>query len=118
VIVVGDTIAASFVKIIIFLPMVLILIYAVLKMGGSRVMKMGSGKIIRIIEKVPLSGKTFLCIAVINDKPYVISSTEERVEILMELPEESLHKAVQGTGTFRENMMTNLNTLLRRRDRQ
>jgi hypothetical protein len=80
---------------------VIILAYLSLKLGSSRLMS-GSGRLIRIIERVPLSGKSYLCIALIDSKPYVIGSTEEKVEILMELPVESLEKLKQALATGRK----------------
>jgi flagellar protein FliO/FliZ len=108
---------ASVIKIIIFLPIVLILAYLSLKLGGGRMMNMGGGKLIRIVERVPLSGKSFLCVAVIDDKPYVVSSTEEKIEILMELPSESLDKIKKGEAGIKENLAVNFSSLLKRKDR-
>jgi flagellar protein FliO/FliZ len=112
----GDSILTSFIKIIIFLPLVIMLAYVSLKIGGSRVMGMG-GRIIRIVEKVPLTNKSFLCVAVINGKPYVISSSDEKVEILMELPEEALNNIKRGEGSFKDSLVINFNRLLKRKDR-
>jgi len=107
--------AASFLKVIIFLPLVIILAYLSLKLGGTKMMS-GGGRLIKIVERVPLTGKSYLCVAVINGKPYVIGSSEDKVEILMELPEESLEKLRQGEG-FKDNLMTNFYLLINRKDR-
>lgn len=109
--------AASIVKIIIFLPLVLLLAYLSLKMGGGRLIGMGNGKLIRIVEKVPVSNKSLLCVALINGKPYVISSCEGRMEVLMELPEDAMEKLNKNQGNFKDNFMSNLNQLLKRKDK-
>jgi Flagellar biogenesis protein len=112
----GGEVWGSFFKIIIFLPMVLLLAYISLRIGGGKMMGMGS-RIIKIVEKVPLSGKSSLYVALINDKPYVISSCEGKIEILMELPQDALEKLKQGEGSFKESIITNFNQLLSRKDR-
>lgn len=108
--------AGSVIKIIIFLPMVVLLAYISLKVGGGRMMGMGKGRIIKIIEKVPLSNKSYLCVALINNKPYVIGCTEEKFEILMELPLEAIEEMKQGSGSIQENMLHNLSKLMNRKD--
>jgi flagellar protein FliO/FliZ len=109
--------AASIIKIIIFLPVVLLLAYLSLKLGGNKLMGMGNSKLIRIVEKVPVSNKAYLCVALINSKPYVISACEGKIEILMELPEETLDKIKKGEGSFKESLMLNLNQFLKRKDK-
>jgi flagellar protein FliO/FliZ len=110
-------VAASLLKIIIFLPLVLILAYLSIKLGGSRMMGLGSGRIIKIVEKVPLTGKSFLCVALINEKPYVVSCTEDKVEIVMELPIDTLDRLKHTEGSFKENFFANLNQFISRKDK-
>jgi len=110
--------ASSILKILIFLPLVLILAYISLKIAGGRMAAFGGGRIIKIVERVPLSNKGFLYVALIDGKPYVLSSTEERIEILMELPQEALEKRDVGEGlTLKESFMTNLSQLINRKDK-
>ena len=82
----------SFVKIVVFLPFIIFLIYLVGKYGGSKVHNFQSGKIIRIIERVPVSKENSLMIVLIGEKPYVISSTNGKMEILLELKNEDIEK--------------------------
>lgn len=110
------TIAVTFIKIIIFLPLVLLLAYLSLKVGGKHMMGFNS-RVIRVVEKVSLSNKTSLCVVVIDGKPYVVSSSDEKVEILMELPKEVLDKAKQGETSFKESLISNFNLLLNRKDK-
>ena len=80
-------------------------------------MNMNGGKLIKIVERLPMSRKSFLCIAVINDIPYVVSSSEEKIEILMELPVESLDKLKMREGSFKESLLSNFELLIKRKDR-
>lgn len=109
--------AASIIKIIIFLPFVLLLAYISIRIGGSRIAGMGNGRIIRIIERVPLSNKACLYVALINSKPYVIGVSDEKFEVLMELPPEVMDSLKQDNCSFKENMIWNLDLLMKRKDR-
>lgn len=106
----------SVLKIVLFLPFVLLLIYLSLKLGGSRMAGMAGGKLIRIVERVPLNSKSIICVALIDNKPYVIGCSEERVDILMELPPESLEK-LNRDGSFKDNLISNFNLMFNRKDR-
>lgn len=108
-------VVVSFIKILIFLPLVIILAVLSLKIGNKQMMRMGSNRLIRIVERVQVSGKAFLCIAVINDKPYVIGSTDDKIEILMELPEGALDKARPEGSNFDVKLLENFKKLLNRR---
>lgn len=111
-----DNIAAnSLIKLFIFLPLIIILIYLVLKYEGKYLMKLGSGRIVKIVERVPLSNKAALIVAIINGKPYVISSTEQKVEILMELPQECIENNQTDENSFISNFEACLNTLLKKK---
>ncbi|KPU44700.1 hypothetical protein OXPF_17860 [Oxobacter pfennigii] len=107
--------AASFLKLIIFLPVVILLAYISLKLGGQKMLNGGS-RIIKIIERVPITSKSYLCVAVINGKPYIVSSSEEKVEILMELPMETMEK-YKREGSFKDNFLENLNLFINRKER-
>lgn len=107
--------ADSLIKLFIFLPLIIILIYLVLRYEGKYLMKLGSGRIIKIVERVPLSNKGALIVAIINGKPYVISSTEQRNEILMELPQECIDNNKTDENSFLSNLEECLNTLLKRK---
>lgn len=108
--------AASIIKILIFLPIVILLAYICLRLGGNKMAGMGKGRIIKIVEKVPLSGKSFLCVVLINNKPFVIGCSEEKFEVLMELPPEALDDINNGNGSFKENMVLNFHKLMKRKD--
>ena len=78
------------IKIIIFLPCVLILIYLSAKFGGSKLQSMQNGKYIKVIERVPLTKDSSLVVTKIGDKGYVLSSSNGAVNILTKLSGEEL----------------------------
>lgn len=107
----------SLAKIIVFLPIVILLAYLSIRVGGGKMLKMGQGKIIRVIEKVPLNNKTALSVVVINNKPYVVSSSEDEVKILMPLPEDCIDKLQEENKTLTENMRNNFKSIIKRKER-
>lgn len=79
-------------KVLIFLPAILGLIYLSLKYGGTKLQDIQNGRFIKILERVPLSKENSLIITKIGDKGYVISSANGKIEILLELKEEELQR--------------------------
>jgi flagellar protein FliO/FliZ len=79
-------------KVVIFLPGILGLIYLSLKYGGARLQDMQNGRFIKILERVPVSKENSLLVAKIGEKGYVMASTNGKLEILLELKDEELHK--------------------------
>lgn len=78
------------VKLVIFLPMIIFLIILSAKYGGRYLNKLGSGKLIKVYERVPLSQNSFLSVVSIAGKPYIISNTQNDVKILLELSQDDL----------------------------
>lgn len=87
----------------IFLPIVIICIYIILKLGGKYMGKINNGALIKVIEKVPLSQNSFLAIVVIDGKPYVLSCCDKQIQMLMELDEEVLLKVKTPLGWAASN---------------
>lgn len=77
---------------IVLLPIVILLIYITLKFGGKYMNNMSNGKLIRVVERVQLSQNSFLAVVIIDNKPYVVSSSEKGINILKELDETVLEK--------------------------
>lgn len=77
-------------KLIIFLPFVLFLIYLSLKYGGNKLQNFQNGKFIKIIERVQVSKDNSLLIAEIGDKTYLMSSTTSGLDIKRELTEDEI----------------------------
>lgn len=83
--------AGMIIRFIIFFPAIILLIYILLKYGGGKLQGMQNGRYIKILEKTPLSKNTSLLVVKLGDKGYVISSTESKTEILMEINNEELN---------------------------
>ena len=80
------------IKIIIFLPFVLFAIYMSLKYGSMKLQAIQNGNYIKIIERVTLSKENQLLVAKMGNKAYVVTSTNGKIEILLEVEEEELKK--------------------------
>lgn len=78
------------IKIIIFLPFILALIYLSMKYGSKKLQTMQNGKYIKVLERTPLSKENSLIVAKIGGKGYVLSSTTSKIDILFEMKEEEL----------------------------
>ncbi|EYE88832.1 hypothetical protein Q428_06085 [Fervidicella metallireducens AeB] len=92
-------------KLIVLLPLVVFLIIFTMKYSGKYMEKMNRGKIIKIIEKVPLSQNTFLAVVSINNKPYLITNGEKGAQILLELNEESINDYMIGIQSQNQNAL-------------
>ena len=92
-------IVIMFLKIIIFLPIVLLLIYLSAKLGAGKLQNFQNGKYIKILEKVSISKDNSLLISKIGDKGYIMSSAQGKVEILLEIKEEELAKIESSKST-------------------
>ncbi|HHW08101.1 MAG TPA: flagellar biosynthetic protein FliO [Clostridia bacterium] len=73
-------------RVIIFLPLVVLLAYWSIKFGASRgQLWQGSGSM-RVVERLPLGPKTGLCIVRVGEEYYLIGISEAGVSLLKELP--------------------------------
>lgn len=86
---------SMFLKIIIFLPFVIFLIYLSIKLGGGKLQKIQNGKYIKVLERVSLSKESNLIVVKIGHSGYVISTTANKVEILKTISDEELLKLEQ-----------------------
>lgn len=77
-------------KIIIFLPFILVLFYLSVKYGGSKLLQIQNGRFIKVLERVPISKENSLVVVKIGDKGYILSSTTGKMDTLMELSSEEL----------------------------
>lgn len=85
------------IKIVIFLPFVLLLIYISAKLGGSKLQSMQNGKYIKVIERVPLTKDSSLVVTKIGEKGFVLSSSNGKVEILTHMSDEELLQVENST---------------------
>lgn len=92
----GKELVAMVLKIAVALPVILFLIYAVLKYGGTNLQKMQNGRFLKVLERVPLSKDNSLIVVKMGGRSYVVSSTNHRIEILRELTEEEAGNLQEG----------------------
>ncbi|MDW8799652.1 flagellar biosynthetic protein FliO [Clostridium sp. A1-XYC3] len=79
-------------KILIFLPFILLLIYTSMKFGGNKLQNMQNGRYIKVIERATISKENSLVVVKIGDKGYVMASTNGKLEIISELSKEEIVK--------------------------
>lgn len=72
-------------KILIFLPIVLLIFYISVKYGGNKLQVLQNGRFIKVLERVPLSKENNLLVVKIGQKGYILASSNGKVEKLMEL---------------------------------
>lgn len=77
-------------KILVFLPIVLIIFYVSVKFGGSKLQLLQNGRFIKVLERVALSKENSLLVVKIGEKGYVLASSNGKVEKLMELEDNEL----------------------------
>jgi flagellar protein FliO/FliZ len=83
-------------KIVLFLPFVVLLIYISLKYGGTGLRRLQNGKFIKIIERVPISKENNILVIKMGSKAYVVTSTNNSIEILKELDDAEAVSLVVG----------------------
>ncbi|SHI59955.1 flagellar protein FliO/FliZ [Clostridium amylolyticum] len=102
-------------KIIVFLPFVITLIYLSLKFGGNKLQNMQNGSYMKIIERVQVSKENSLMLAKIGEKAYIMSSSPKGIEILEELSKEELlhieEKKAEASAHSAEEMKKLLNKI-------
>ncbi|MCY6483693.1 flagellar biosynthetic protein FliO [Clostridium aestuarii] len=81
-----------FIKVAVFLPFIIFLIYLFFKFGGEKLQNIQNGKYMKVIDRMPLSKENYLFIIKIGEKGYVMSSTQGSIEILKELDDKELIK--------------------------
>ncbi|WP_142414815.1 flagellar biosynthetic protein FliO [Hathewaya massiliensis] len=96
------------VQIFMVLPITLLLIYLIVKLGGSKVNSLNKGKIITIIERVQISKEVFLLIAKVMDKYYLMSSSIKGNEILKELDREEIENLLSERAEIQKKYFNNI----------
>jgi flagellar protein FliO/FliZ len=77
-------------KIIVFLPFILLLFYLSVKYGGSKLQGIQNGRFIKVLERVPLSKENSLIVVKIGEKGYVLTSSTGKIDTLLELNSEEI----------------------------
>lgn len=79
-------------KIIIFLPFILLLIYISIKYGGNKLQDMQNGRYIKVLERAAISKENSLLVVKIGEKGYIMSSVAGKIEVVSELEEKEILK--------------------------
>lgn len=77
---------------IIILPFIVVLIYISLKYGSKYSRILSNGNVIKVVERVPINQNTFLCVVLIDNKPYVITNGDKGASIFMKLDDEIVER--------------------------
>ena len=96
-----------FLRMVIFLALVLLLIYILLRKVLPMIMRAPgyANRTIRILERVPLDPKRSLLVVEVQDKVYLIGAAEGQINVMMELDREKMTAptaAPQRRPTFQE----------------
>lgn len=86
----GTEFLFMFIKIVVFLPFILFIVYLSLKYGGIKLQNIQNGRYIKIMERVPLSKENQLIVVKIGVKGYVITSVNGKIDILFEVDKQDL----------------------------
>lgn len=84
-------------RLVIFLPLVLLLAYWSIRIGASRGQMWQGSRNLRVVERIALGPKSGLCIVKVGQEYYLMGISEQRIELLKELP----HYEEQETPTLR-----------------
>lgn len=80
-----DNIWGPIIRLIIFLPLVSLLAYVLIKYGwGKKYLQLGD-KYIKVVEQTSLTPKSSLNVVKIGEKYFLITVTEQQVNVLNEL---------------------------------
>lgn len=87
-------------KMFFWLPVVILLAYLTLKIGGQYLKSTMGDRRIRVLEKHSLTPKNSLCIVSVDGKTLLLGVSENRVEVLdtLETIEEAELKEEKGAG--------------------
>lgn len=101
---------------IIMLPIVIVLIYITLKFSGKHIGNMTNGRLIRVVERVQLGQNSYIAVVIIDNKAYVVSSSDKGINILKELDDNVVEK-YNSQNIFDMKSVPSLDKLLTRKFR-
>lgn len=82
----------DFLKLLLALPFVLLLIYISLKFHHQYMLKYQQGKNMKIIERMPLSNKSFLTIVKVGKEYLILGVTENHMEVIQKLDSSEINE--------------------------
>jgi len=77
-------------KILVFLPFILLILYISLKYGGNKLQKLQNGRYMKVLDRIGLSKENSIIVVKIGEKAYAVSSSSREIKILFELPQEEI----------------------------
>jgi len=83
---VGD-IYGALVRLIIFLPLVVLLAYLTIKFGLGKRILYGSPGSLRVVERLPLGARTCLYVVAVDNRYYLLGAGDGGVSLITELPD-------------------------------
>lgn len=105
-------------KFLVLLPLILLLIYITFKYGSRYMGRINNGRIIKVLERVPMGQNSYLAVISIAGKHYVISGGEKGNQILLELDETVMKGYQSNISLGNETLKAQLQklNLIRRKD--
>ena len=79
-------------KITIFLPFILFILYLSLRYGGNKLQTLQNGRYMKVLDRIGLSKENSIIVVKIGEKAYAVSSSAKEINILFELPQEEIIK--------------------------
>lgn len=94
-------------RMLIFLGIVLVLIYVVLKKGLPLLVNPSAygSRAVKVIERIPVDQKRSLLVVEVQDKIYLLGSAEGQVNVLMELDAEKIKSQQAASKGAFENVL-------------
>ncbi|HOB19096.1 MAG TPA: flagellar biosynthetic protein FliO [Candidatus Atribacteria bacterium] len=108
-------IITSVLKLLLALPAVVLLAYISLRMTNKYLYTQNQNKHIQVLERVPLSNKSSLCIAKVLDEYMVLGVSENNLQVIKTLDKQEVEVLMsQADGTdITTALRVNLNKLLK-----
>ncbi|RPF42927.1 flagellar protein FliO/FliZ [Thermodesulfitimonas autotrophica] len=104
------------VRLLICLPIILALMYIVLRYGLShRLLPVRSGRHIRVIEQVPLGPKTIISLVKVGERCYLLGHGEGTVAVLREVEGTFPEEPEPGSPGFDQVIAMKIRQAMRRR---
>lgn len=99
----GKDILIMIIKLIIFLPLILLILYFILKYGGTKMQNINKNKAINIIERISISKNSYLLVIKIIDEYYLMQVDSGKSKVLMKLDKEKVDDLKQRSILEQEN---------------
>ena len=103
-------------KLIVALPLVIILAYISLRMTDKYIYKQKQRKNIQIIDRLPVSNKSSICIVKILDEYMVVGISENGFDVIKKLTQaelEAINKEADPEKGINDSFMVNIKKLLK-----